>query len=33
MGYAYQALWIVPVIRETIREALDSDMTDFEDAV
>ena len=33
MEYLYQTLRIVPVIRETIREALDSGMYDFEDAV
>jgi len=33
MEYIYQTLRIMPVIRETIREALDFDMHDFEDAV
>jgi len=31
--YVYQTLRIIPVIRETIRGALDSEMDDFEDAV
>ena len=33
MEYIYQTLRILPVIRETIRDALDSKMSDFEDAV
>jgi len=33
MELLYRSLQIMPVIRETIREALDSDMDDFEDAV
>ena len=33
MEYIYQTLRIIPVIRETIRGALDSGMYDFEDAV
>ena len=33
MEYVYQTLRILPVIRETIRVALDSGMDDFEDAV
>ena len=33
MELLYRSLRILPVIRETIREALDSDMQDFEDAV
>jgi len=33
MEYIDQTLRIIPVIRETIREALDSGMYDFEDAV
>ena len=33
MEYIYQTLRIMPVIRETVREALDSGMYDFEDAV
>jgi predicted nucleic acid-binding protein len=33
MEYIYQTLRILPVIRRTIRGALDSGMTDFEDAV
>jgi predicted nucleic acid-binding protein len=33
MEYIYQTLRIIPVIRETIRGALDSGMLDFEDAV
>jgi len=31
--YVYQTLRIMPVIRETIRNALDTGMADFEDAV
>ena len=31
--YLYQTLLILPVVRETIRTALDSNMKDFEDAV
>lgn len=31
--YLYRTLRILPVIRETIRDALDSGMPDFEDAV
>ena len=33
MEYIYQTLRILPVIRKTIRGALDSGMDDFEDAV
>jgi len=33
MEYLYRALRILPVIRETVRDALDSKMDDFEDAV
>ena len=33
MEYLYRTLWIIPVIRRTIRSALDSGMSDFEDAV
>ena len=33
MEYLYQTLRILPVIRETVRDALDSRMDDFEDAV
>jgi predicted nucleic acid-binding protein len=33
MEYLYQTLRILPVVRETIRGALDSDLNDFEDAV
>ena len=33
MEFIDQTLWILPVIRKTIREALDSGMFDFEDAV
>ena len=33
MEYIYQTLRILPVIRRTIRDALDSGMDDFEDAV
>ena len=33
MELLYRSLQIMPVIRETIREALDSGMPDFEDAV
>ena len=33
MEYIYQTLRILPVVRKTIRRALDSGMKDFEDAV
>jgi hypothetical protein len=33
MELLYRSVRILPVIRKTIREALDSDMQDFEDAV
>ena len=33
MEYLYQTLRILPVVRETVRDALDSKMDDFEDAV